>query len=192
MGSACSPSDYLSTCSESAIESYELSRLNRAANLRKELRQLVDEWIDCEVEARLARWTLESRRNGDRAELTPPEELPVAELPRQLALPLNRSARGAERNAIPRRSASQRGLSLRIPFAPDDKSPAPSRPRAAVRSSNTNDSAQVSPTSHALRRDRVPLRLQCEDTLRDRTLRLLVFDLSAVRSCRQLRDRAAE
>jgi len=36
--------------------------LNRAANLRKELRQMLEEWIESEVAARLSRWVLECRR----------------------------------------------------------------------------------------------------------------------------------
>ncbi len=51
--------EYLLRCSKPSLESFELSRLNQIANLRKELRSLVEAWIDAEVEARLARWILE-------------------------------------------------------------------------------------------------------------------------------------
>ncbi len=71
------PFDYLATCSEPSLESFELSRFNRIANLRKELRQILNEWIEAEVEARLARWLLNQRRldaPGDpQAELSFPE-----------------------------------------------------------------------------------------------------------------------
>jgi hypothetical protein len=50
--------EYLLRCSKPSLESFELSRLNRVANLRKELRMLVEDWIEAEVEARLAHWVL--------------------------------------------------------------------------------------------------------------------------------------
>jgi hypothetical protein len=56
------PLEYLVTSSQSAVESFELSRLNRVSNLRKEIRQIVDEWIAAEAEARIARWILDCRR----------------------------------------------------------------------------------------------------------------------------------
>jgi hypothetical protein len=56
------PLEYLITCSKGALESIELARLSQASNLRKELRQVLEKWIDSEVDARLARWILESRR----------------------------------------------------------------------------------------------------------------------------------
>jgi len=59
------PLDYLATCSKPSLEAFELGRLNRAANLRKELRDILEEWIQAEGEARLARWLLEGRRAQD-------------------------------------------------------------------------------------------------------------------------------
>lgn len=88
MGSVCPPFDYLATCSEPGLESYELSRLNQASNLRKEVRQLLDRWIECEVEARMARLTLESRRTDIRAVASPLPESHAGTLPQQLDLPL--------------------------------------------------------------------------------------------------------
>ena len=60
---------YLLACSEASLESFELSRLNRASNLRKELSQVAEEWVDAEVSSRLARLIVERRR----ADLCPPE-----------------------------------------------------------------------------------------------------------------------
>jgi hypothetical protein len=44
------PLDYLLTCSEGGRESFEMSRLNRIANLRRELRDVLrdvlDEWME--------------------------------------------------------------------------------------------------------------------------------------------------
>jgi hypothetical protein len=54
--------DYLITCSQMSLESVELSRLNLASNLRKEFQQILEEWIESEVDARLARSVLDWRR----------------------------------------------------------------------------------------------------------------------------------
>ena len=62
MDTAKLPLEYLLTSSQSGLEGFELGRLNQIANLRKELRDLVDEWVQAEIEAELARWLLESRR----------------------------------------------------------------------------------------------------------------------------------
>jgi hypothetical protein len=54
-------SDYLHTASNASLESFELTRLNHAANLRREIAALIDQWIDETVQARLARCILEER-----------------------------------------------------------------------------------------------------------------------------------
>ena len=54
---------YLLHCSSASLEAFELGRLNRIANLGKELDDLVEEWIEAEVEARLSRWILDMRRD---------------------------------------------------------------------------------------------------------------------------------
>jgi len=79
MGSVCLPFEYFDTCSESGLESYELSRLNQASNLRKEFGQSIEQWIECQVEARVARMTLESRRGGARLQTTVPKPQPFAQ-----------------------------------------------------------------------------------------------------------------
>jgi hypothetical protein len=56
------PLEYLVTCSQMSLESVELSRLNHASNLRKEFHQILEEWIDAEVDARLARSILDWKR----------------------------------------------------------------------------------------------------------------------------------
>jgi len=56
------PLAYLITSSRVSLESYELSRLNRASNLRKEMLQALDRWIDAEAEARMARSILDWKR----------------------------------------------------------------------------------------------------------------------------------
>jgi hypothetical protein len=67
MSESKTPFDYLAGCSKPGLESFELSRLSQAARLRKEMREIVEEWIEAEVQARLARWLLERRRNQDEA-----------------------------------------------------------------------------------------------------------------------------
>ncbi|HKV03488.1 MAG TPA: hypothetical protein VJO53_00115 [Candidatus Acidoferrales bacterium] len=90
MGAARPPLGYLETCSEAALESMELSRLNRAANLRKELREILEDWIESEVDARMARWLLEYRRahaeqpgdfQTESRALAPGEQLAISFLP---------------------------------------------------------------------------------------------------------------
>jgi hypothetical protein len=81
------PLEYLVTCSEAGLESFELSRMNQAANLRKQFRQVVEQWIESEVNARVARCMLECRRGqpADRRELM--AEVPSPTLFEQLTIP---------------------------------------------------------------------------------------------------------
>src|SRR5579863_644911 len=65
MASAQPPLEYLISSSEESLESFELSRLSNVANLRKELRTVLDEFVEAEIEARIARWILEGRRAQD-------------------------------------------------------------------------------------------------------------------------------
>ena len=53
------PVDYLHTASRSSLQSFELSRLDRAATLRREISALIDQWIEETAEALLARYMLE-------------------------------------------------------------------------------------------------------------------------------------
>lgn len=53
------PVDYLRSASRSSLQSFELARLNHAANLRREIAVLVDRWLEETAEAMLARWMLE-------------------------------------------------------------------------------------------------------------------------------------
>jgi len=55
------PWEFLLSATPFALQSYELSRLNHAANLRKEIGRLLDEWIEENTCAMLARWLLERR-----------------------------------------------------------------------------------------------------------------------------------
>ncbi|MGB6546461.1 MAG: hypothetical protein WA871_12340 [Candidatus Acidiferrales bacterium] len=90
------PWDYLRRASTASLQSFELSRLNHAANLRNEIAALMDQWLEETAQAMLARWLLENRdqvRHSDDVETDPenpmPDALPSAALPK-----LVRSVRG--------------------------------------------------------------------------------------------------
>ena len=53
------PWEFLLTASRNSLQSFELSRLSHAANLRKEIGALLDEWLDENACAMLARWLIE-------------------------------------------------------------------------------------------------------------------------------------
>jgi hypothetical protein len=56
------PFEYLANCSQMSLEDFELARLDRVASLRKELRDIAEEWIEAAVEAQLAHWVRENRQ----------------------------------------------------------------------------------------------------------------------------------
>ena len=56
------PLEHLLTSSQPSLEEFELSRLACSSNLRKEICQVLDEWVEAEVGARLTRWILQHRR----------------------------------------------------------------------------------------------------------------------------------
>lgn len=55
------PWEFLLSASRNSLQSYELSRLSHAANLRKEISALMDQWIEENSAALLARWLMEHR-----------------------------------------------------------------------------------------------------------------------------------
>lgn len=62
--------DYLATCSETSLQAFELSRLNEVANLRQQLTQQIaatlDEIVEADTQARIARWIGDWRRQSQR------------------------------------------------------------------------------------------------------------------------------
>lgn len=56
------PLDYLQAASRASLQSFELTRLNHAANLRQEIAVLIDQWIQETSEAMLARWMLDHHK----------------------------------------------------------------------------------------------------------------------------------
>jgi hypothetical protein len=74
------PWEFLRDASKPSLESYELSRLNNAANLRREITALLDQWIEDNSQALLARW-VRDRRSRPPSEAIPREEISQQELP---------------------------------------------------------------------------------------------------------------
>jgi hypothetical protein len=71
------PWEFLLAASRTSLQSYELSRLSHAANLRKEITALLDQWIDENASAMLARWLMEHRERPSQA----PEPVSTGETP---------------------------------------------------------------------------------------------------------------
>src|SRR5262249_17852713 len=72
---ALPPWEFLLSASRNSLQSYELSRLGHAANLRKEVAPMLDQWVEELAAAMLARWLMEHQAreilaptNGDRRE----------------------------------------------------------------------------------------------------------------------------
>jgi len=95
------PLEYLLTCSEAGLESFEMSRLNRVANLRRELRDVLDEWMEAEVNARVARWLLECKRAESLAAGAPNLPPPVSLLLGSQGLPFLPHMPGADDSPTP-------------------------------------------------------------------------------------------
>src|SRR5258708_38927899 len=65
------PWEFLLSASLTSLQSYELSRLSHAANLRKEIGQLLDCWLDENAPAMLARLLMEQRARPPRVQHVP-------------------------------------------------------------------------------------------------------------------------
>jgi hypothetical protein len=72
--SAQPPWEFLLSASKNSLQSFELSRLAYAANLRKQITVMIDQWIDENTAAMLARWLLDQRERATRS----PEALSAA------------------------------------------------------------------------------------------------------------------
>jgi hypothetical protein len=72
------PWEFLLSASRNSLQSYELSRLNHAANLRKEIGALLDLWTEENSSAMLARWLMEQQERPQQVqeEAAPGESLP--------------------------------------------------------------------------------------------------------------------
>jgi hypothetical protein len=67
------PLDYLQAASRASLQSFELTRLNHAANLRQEIAALIDQWIQETSEAMLARWILDHHKSLQASPMSPAE-----------------------------------------------------------------------------------------------------------------------
>ena len=120
MGSPHPPLDSLLTFSQTCLEGFEQSCLNRISNLRKEFREIFEERVQHEVGARVARWILDGRQTSDAA-LVPDRTVTSALLPAELAFPGH--ARGifdayqsSDANPFPDRTAAPALLSAELPI----------------------------------------------------------------------------
>ncbi|MGH9743902.1 MAG: hypothetical protein ACRD51_16270 [Candidatus Acidiferrum sp.] len=69
------PWEFLLSASRNSLQNFELSRLDHAANLRKEINALISQWMEENAAAMLARWLMEQRERSARA----PEVLSASE-----------------------------------------------------------------------------------------------------------------
>ena len=58
------PWEFLLTASRNSLQSYELARLSHAANLRKEIGTLLDQWLAENSAASVARWLIDQRERS--------------------------------------------------------------------------------------------------------------------------------
>ena len=66
------PWEFLLSASRVSLQTYELSRLSHAANLRKEIAALLDQWVEESSAAMLARYLMDLRERPSRAQETAP------------------------------------------------------------------------------------------------------------------------
>src|SRR5271170_7068189 len=65
------PWEFLLTASRNSLQSYELTRLSHAANLRKEITALMDQWLEENSSAAVARWLIAQREHPTDSTDTP-------------------------------------------------------------------------------------------------------------------------
>ena len=75
------PWEFLFSASSFSLHSYELSRLNHAANLRKDIGRLLDQWMEESASALLARWLIEQRERSVQAPALAPEVTAATQSP---------------------------------------------------------------------------------------------------------------
>jgi len=61
------PWEFLLSASKNSLQSYELTRLSHAANLRKEIGTLLNQYLEENASAMLARWLMEQRDKSVRS-----------------------------------------------------------------------------------------------------------------------------
>jgi hypothetical protein len=58
------PWEFLLSASRNSLQSYEFTRLAHAANLRKEISALLNQWLEENAAAMLARWLMDQRERN--------------------------------------------------------------------------------------------------------------------------------
>ena len=101
------PLDYLQAASRASLQSFELTRLNHAANLRREIASLIDQWIQETSQAMLARWMLDHHKSLQSSSMSPTELVrslvdPVATLLPESQPPISDIVPAPPRFATPR------------------------------------------------------------------------------------------
>ncbi len=74
------PWEYLCQASKPSLQGFELSRLNHAALIREQISALLDEWIEENSAALLARWLLNQSERLRRGTTSPPPRHPARDL----------------------------------------------------------------------------------------------------------------
>jgi hypothetical protein len=101
------PLDYLQAASRASLQSFELTRLNHAANLRREIATLIDQWIQETSQAMLARWMLDHHKSLQSSSMSPTDVVrslvdPVSALFPESQPPISDIVPAPPRFAIPR------------------------------------------------------------------------------------------
>src|SRR6266478_1237603 len=73
------PWEFLLSASRTSLQSFALSRLSHAANLRKEIGALLDLWMEENSSAMLARWLMDQ---GERPQQVQEDPVPGEPLPK--------------------------------------------------------------------------------------------------------------
>lgn len=105
------PLDYLRAASRTSLQSFELARLNHAANLKREIAALIDQWIQERSEATMARWMLDHHESLHNLPSSAPETLASFPEPEVDPLPDCPMPRAVIIRAPPRFSNAQRAVS---------------------------------------------------------------------------------
>jgi hypothetical protein len=147
--------EYLLGCSKISLESFGLSRLNRASNLRKELSQVAEEWVAAEVSFRLARLIVDRRDAGQAAASLSPTQPAMLSSGNQLTLPLPAEVSGVAEETETVRPPSKKTRSRKDVAAPANCANARSKNRStfakskvpAVKIQSRSESARCIPPS---------------------------------------------
>ena len=104
------PVEYLRAASRASLQSFELARLNHAANLRREMAALMDQWINEMSDAAVARWMIEHHQSL--SENSPAASETLSTFPDVSADPVSDPTEPATdvRGAPPRLCASRRQI----------------------------------------------------------------------------------